>query len=108
VLVAFHVSNRRAGGGERVQVTHDEVRVIGLNQGRAMTLWSSPTAFTRVEIDKADGLVARVRVRLRDRSHALADALGPAERGCRPQCEAPLRNATLRVKAPASPCRRLR
>jgi uncharacterized membrane protein len=80
VLIAFHVSNRRAGGGERVQVTHDEVRVIGLKQGRAMTLWSSPTAFTRVEIDKADGLVARVRVRLRDRSHALADALGPAER----------------------------
>jgi uncharacterized membrane protein len=63
-----------------VQVTHDEVRVIGRQSGRATTLWSSPTAFTRVEIDRADGLVARVRVRLRDRSHALASALGPHER----------------------------
>ncbi len=79
VLVAFHVSNRRAKTGERVQVTHDEVRVIREHAKGDQTLWTSPTAFTRIEIDKDDGRVSRVRVRLRERSLAVAAALGPKE-----------------------------
>jgi len=79
VLIAFHVSNRRAKVGQRVQVTHDEVRVIRERADGAATLWTSPTAFTRVEIEKDDGRVCRVRLRLRNRSMALAAALGPAE-----------------------------
>jgi uncharacterized membrane protein len=79
VLIAFHVSNRRAKVGERVQVTHDEVRVIRERAHGDRTLWTSPTAFTRVEIDKRDGRVSRVRLRLRDRSLLLAAALGPVE-----------------------------
>ena len=81
VLIAFHVSNRRAKSGERVQVTHDEVRVIREHAKGDRTLWTSPTAFTRIEIDKdgGDGRVSRVRVRLRERSLAVAAALGPKE-----------------------------
>jgi uncharacterized membrane protein len=83
VLIAFNVSNRRAGQGERVQVTHDEVRVTQERKAGPIVLWASPTAFTKVEVDKADGAdgaVSGVRVRLRNRSLALAAHLGPAER----------------------------
>ena len=79
VLIAFHVSNRRAKVGQRVQVTHDEVRVIRERAGGAHTLWTSPTAFTRVEVEQDDGRVRQVRLRLRNQSMALAAALGPAE-----------------------------
>jgi uncharacterized membrane protein len=79
VLIAFHVSNRRAKSGERVQVTHDEVRVIQEKASGTRTLWTSPTAFTRIEIDKDEGRVARVRVRLSTRSLAIGAALGPKE-----------------------------
>jgi len=80
VLIAFQVSNKRARSGERVQVTHDEVRVLRGAGGRAIVLWTSPTAFTKLEVDRADGLVTHVRLRLRRRVFALAHALGPAER----------------------------
>jgi uncharacterized membrane protein len=81
VLIAFHVSNRRARYGERVQVTHDEVRVIREGARGSDTLWTSPTLFTQVEIDKDadDGRVSRVRVRLRQRSLTVVAALGPSE-----------------------------
>jgi uncharacterized membrane protein len=79
VMIAFTVSNRRAKSGERVQVTHDEVRVLRERAGGADTIWSSPTAFTRVEIEKDDGRVSQVRVSLRERSLAVAAALGPRE-----------------------------
>jgi uncharacterized membrane protein len=77
VLIAFYVSNQRAKRGERVQVTHDEVRVIKERPSGPQTLWTSPTAFTRLEIDKEDGRVRRVRVRLSSRSMAVGAALGP-------------------------------
>jgi len=80
VMIAFAVSNRRAGRGERVQVTPDEVRVIREHGSASQTLWTSPTAFTRVEIDKADGKVAHIRLRLSGRSLAIGAALGPTQR----------------------------
>ena len=79
VLLAFHISNRRAKSGERVQVTHDEVRVIREHAKGERTLWTSPTAFTRIEIDKDDERVSSVRVRLSTRSLAVGAALGPKE-----------------------------
>lgn len=79
VLIAFSVSNARAQRGERVQVSHDAVTVLREAGERRQTLWTSPTVFTRVEIDKQDERVARVRVRLARRSLAVGAALGPAE-----------------------------
>ena len=80
VLIAFHVSNKRGGVGDRVQVSHDEVRVMRRRGGGLVTLWTSPTAFTRVEVNRDDGLVTQVRLRVRQRAFAVAVALGPAER----------------------------
>jgi uncharacterized membrane protein len=79
VLIAFRVSSLRAQRGERVQVTHDAVTILHEAGARRRTLWTSPTAFTRIEIDKQDDRVARVRVRLARRSLAVGAALGPAE-----------------------------
>ena len=80
VFIAFTISGRASGIGERVQVTHDEVRVIKAAGPRPQTLWSSPTAFTRVEIEKSAEGVARVVVRLSGRSLTIAAMLGPSER----------------------------
>jgi len=79
VALAFQVFNRRSMGGEVVQVTHDEVRVSRRRGSVSQQLWISPTAFTRVEIDKEDGRVKRVRLRLSGRCLAIGAALGPAE-----------------------------
>lgn len=80
VMIAFAVSNRRARRGERVQVTHDEVRVIRESAAPPQTIWASPTAFTRIEIDKEDERVTGVRVRLSGRSLVVGAALGPRQR----------------------------
>jgi uncharacterized membrane protein len=80
VFIAFKVSNDRAKRSERVQVTHDEVRVIREAGAARQILWTSPTAFTRVEVDKDEEGVSGVRVRLSNRSLSIAVALGPAQR----------------------------
>jgi uncharacterized membrane protein len=81
VVIAFNVSNARRLAGERVQVTHDEVRVIHQAGERRKTLWSSPTAFTRVEVERSSEGVSRVCVRLSARSLAVGRMLGPGELG---------------------------
>jgi uncharacterized membrane protein len=54
VLLAFHLNYRQARRRERVQVSADEVRVVHEIGARQRTVWRSPTAFTRVELE-ADG-----------------------------------------------------
>jgi uncharacterized membrane protein len=78
VALAFSVSNRR-GGGQRVQVTHDEVRVTLAQGARSQTLWTSPTAFTQVEVETIAEGAARLRVRLSGRSLRIGAMLGPSE-----------------------------
>jgi uncharacterized membrane protein len=72
---AFSVSNARARRAERVQVSARDVRVLR----DARTVWTSPTAFTRVEMDAA---VDRpdVQVALSGRRLSIAQALSPRER----------------------------
>ena len=81
VVLAFFISNRRRLAGERVQVTHDEVRVITQAGPRPRTLWSSPTAFTRVDVETSSEGVSRLRVRLSRRSLTIGAMLGPGELG---------------------------
>jgi uncharacterized membrane protein len=79
VALAFRVSSRPRAG-ERVQVTHAEVRVLGPERAGSLLLWSSPTAFTRVEVQRSEDGVQRVAVQLSGRSMSLAGRLGPKER----------------------------
>jgi uncharacterized membrane protein len=80
VFVAFRVSYRRARTTERVQVTADQVRVLYEGRGKPRTVWTSPTAFTRVEVDQRGEHEARVHLRLSRRGLIIGDGLGPDAR----------------------------
>ncbi|HUO23019.1 MAG TPA: DUF2244 domain-containing protein [Caulobacteraceae bacterium] len=79
VTLAFRASYRQARQAERVQVSADEVQVTHeIGQSRR-TVWRSPTAFTRVELEGEDE-DAHVRLRLSGKSLIVARQLSPGER----------------------------
>ncbi len=80
VIIAFRASYRGAGQSERVQVSAEEVRVSHQIGRSARTVWTSPTAFTRVSVDARGESEARVRLHLSQKALTLAHALGPLER----------------------------
>ena len=71
IWLAFRVSNARAGRTERVRVDGETVEVARDER----TVWSSPTAFTRIE-----SVEGAVRVCLSSRSIRVARALSGPER----------------------------
>jgi uncharacterized membrane protein len=80
MLVAFRVSYRGAATVERVQVSADQVRVSRCNRGPERTIWSSPTAFTRVSVENPGEHESCVQLRLSGRSLSVGASLSPAER----------------------------
>lgn len=80
VLIAFRASYRGAGQAERVQVSAEEVRVSHHIGQSARTIWTSPTAFTRVSVETPDEHEVWVRLHLSGRVMIIARALSPAER----------------------------
>jgi uncharacterized membrane protein len=80
VALAFHVSNRRARNAERVQVTAERVEVKREAHGRPCTVWSSPTAFTRVWLEERGASHTRLELRLSGKAVAIGGALSPRER----------------------------
>jgi len=80
VIAAFRLNYRGAALTERVQVSTEEVRVLHQFGQRARTVWTSPTAFTRVEVDAEGEHEARVRLKMSGRSVIVAAALSPRER----------------------------
>ncbi len=80
VVVAFRVSNGRSRFAERVQVTADQVRVLRQARGRERTVWTSPTAFTRVCVDRRGEHEAHVRLQLSNRAMSVGASLGAKER----------------------------
>lgn len=79
VYVAFQVNYRSALMAERVQVTASEVRVLHERGKSRRTVWRSPTAFTRVDVE-TDEDAPRVRLRMSGRRWTVAAALSPKER----------------------------
>jgi uncharacterized membrane protein len=80
VIIAFSASNAAAGRTERVQVTATEVRVLRQSPREALTVWVSPTAFTRIALIGGPGGDGDLRLRLSDREIAIARALSRPER----------------------------
>jgi uncharacterized membrane protein len=80
VLIAFRASYRGAGQAERVQVSADEVRVSHEIGRSARTIWTSPTAFTRVSVETPGEQEVWVRLHLSQRVLTIARALSPPER----------------------------
>ena len=80
LLSAFAISNRRARDLERVQVSPFEVRVVRYVRAEERVVWTSPTAFTRVELIDGEASAGEVRLRLREQEVEVAQALSRPER----------------------------
>jgi uncharacterized membrane protein len=80
VLLAFHISYRQARRRERVQVSADEVRVVHEVGAQKRTVWRSPTAFTRVEVEAKGQPEVRVTLALSRRRLVVAGQVSPQER----------------------------
>jgi len=80
VLVAFLVSFRAARRIERVQVTASEIRVTHETPKWTKLVWESPTAFTRIQVEKDDQRTVALKLALSGREAEVAAALSPRER----------------------------
>ena len=80
VIVAFLVSFQAAKRIERVQVTATEVRVTHETPKWTRLVWESPTAFTRVHVEKEDERTVALKLALSGREAEVAAALSPRER----------------------------
>lgn len=80
LFLAFHLSYRGARQIERVQVSADEIRVSRETPRSRRTIWTSATAFTRVELQEPDDHRARVSLHSKGQGLTLASALSPKER----------------------------
>ncbi|MGA0605946.1 DUF2244 domain-containing protein [Phenylobacterium sp. VNQ135] len=82
VIVAFLISYRQARNVERVQVSPHQVVVTYETPKWSRIVWESPTAFTRVNVerDAEDGQVVALRLALSGRETPVAVALSPRER----------------------------
>ena len=80
IVVAFIASFRAARQVQRVQVTARDIKVIHEAPGWTKVVWVSPTAFTRVAVDREEGRAIGLRLALSDRQVAVAQALSPRER----------------------------
>ncbi len=81
VIVAFIASFRAQRQVQRVQVTARDVTVTHETPQWKKVVWESPTAFTRVAVDREEGRAVGVRLALSDRQLPVAQALSPKERG---------------------------
>jgi uncharacterized membrane protein len=80
LFIAFHLSYRGARQVERVRVSADEITVSRETPRSRRTVWTSATAFTRVELVEPDDHGARVSLHSKGRGLTLAAALSPKER----------------------------
>jgi uncharacterized membrane protein len=81
VIVAFLVSYRGAKRVERVHITARDIRVTHEAPNWTRVVWESPTAFTRVAVEKEEERTIGLRLALSGREVAVAQALSPRERG---------------------------
>lgn len=81
VVLAFLVSFRAARQVQRVQVTARDVTVTHETKRSRKVIWESPTAFTRVSVQREEGRAVGVRLTLSGRELSVAQWLSPRERG---------------------------
>jgi len=81
VIVAFMVSYAGARRVERVTITARDVVVKHEAPNWSRVVWESPTAFTRVTVEREDDRTMGLRLALSGKEVAVAQALSPRERG---------------------------
>jgi uncharacterized membrane protein len=80
VIVAFTVSFAAARQIERVQVSASEVRVTRETPKWSRLVWESPTAFTRVRLERDEERAVALKLALSGKEAEVAAALSPRER----------------------------
>ena len=100
IFIAFRISYRRAATRERVVVTADEVRVIRELASASRVVWTSPTAFTRVELDSSGRHGSVLKLALSRKRLRIGQALGPRERE---DLAASIETAIVRARAERHP-----
>jgi uncharacterized membrane protein len=80
VVVAFRAYRRFARRTERVRVDADCITVSRENAHGARTVWSSPTAFTRIRFEGGSEHARQLSLHLSNRAIAIGQALGVDER----------------------------
>lgn len=80
VYVALKASFRALDRRERLRVSAETVEVIEERDGRSRMVWTSPTAFTNVDLEALGEHEMRVRLRLSGRRRSVGKALSPPER----------------------------
>lgn len=80
VWLALRASFRASRRSERVQVTAEAVTVSREDEQGARVIWTSPTAFTRVDLDQPGEHETRVRLMVSRKRLTLGRALSPPER----------------------------
>ena len=80
VIVAFLASFRAGRRIERVQVTSRDVRVTQETPREQRVIWESPTAFTRVQVEREENRAVGLKLALSGKELAVAVALSPRER----------------------------
>jgi len=82
IVVAFIASYRSGRVIERIQVSPGEVRVTYESPRDSRVVWASPTAFTRITLEKdEEDRVMALRLALSGKETSVAAALSPGERG---------------------------
>ncbi|WP_419319302.1 DUF2244 domain-containing protein [Caulobacter sp. ErkDOM-E] len=80
IWLALNASFKAAERRERVRVTAQSITVSREDEKGARVVWTSPTAFTGVDLDQPGEHEARVRLRIHRRRLTVARALSPPER----------------------------
>jgi uncharacterized membrane protein len=80
VYFALKASFRAAERRERLRVSAEQVEVIEERDGVSRTVWTSPTAFTSVDLEALGEHEMRVRLRLSRKRRSVGKALSPPER----------------------------
>ena len=81
IAVALMVSFNAARRIERVQVSASEIRVtLETPRRQSQLVWESPTALTRVRVEKEDNRAVSLKLALSGREAEVAAALSPRER----------------------------
>jgi uncharacterized membrane protein len=81
VIVAFLVSFRAARQVERVTITARDVVVTREAPNWSKVVWESPTAFTRVAVEREENRTIGLCLAISGKHVAVAQALSPRERG---------------------------
>lgn len=80
VFLAFRASFKAAERLERLIVSAEKVEVIEEAPGYRRVVWTSPTAFTQVDLEAVGEHQMRVRLRLSGKRRSVGKALSPPER----------------------------